>query len=287
MDGPAQTAEEQAEYVRSYTQREEALAQCMTQRGFRYVPQPAPSESSVAGVGVFLRYVPVPLLESDRAEVERDGYGLMAAPDPQKPGGLEPDANELYRQSLSPAEADAYQIALQGDYRVPTTEGSCAAEAMDKYPQSANEGDAQSAFRAAHSGVLEPLWDMRTGVFDDSRVKALNQEWEGCMNVKGYRFDEGVTGTGPEAAMVLARETMPDGTAPVVLPGTPVTDIPPEQLSLLGTEPERKVALADFDCRAETDYMARLTAIRVSIDQQFIAEHQAELDRLVAAAESW
>ncbi len=33
--------------------------------------------------------------------------------------------------------------------------------------------------------------------------------------------------------------------------------------------------------------MARLTAIRVSLDDQFIAEHQAELDRLVAAAESW
>ncbi|MDR2931157.1 MAG: hypothetical protein LBV06_09685 [Propionibacteriaceae bacterium] len=67
----------------------------------------------------------------------------------------------------------------------------------------------------------------------------------------------------------------------------PSTDIPVEEKSLLGTAPEREVALADFDCRAETDYLAQLTDIRVSLDEKFIREHHAELDRLEVLAATW
>ncbi len=60
-----------------------------------------------------------------------------------------------------------------------------------------------------------------------------------------------------------------------------------EEKSLLGTEPERLIAVSDFDCWAETDYLDQLTAIRVGRDEAFIGEHQVELDRLVVASESW
>jgi hypothetical protein len=49
---------------------------------------------------------------------------------------------------------------------------------------------------------------------------------------------------------------------------------------VMGTEPERAVALANYDCRVAVDYLARLTEIKVSLDNEFIATHGDALQRL-------
>jgi hypothetical protein len=158
-----------------------------------------------------------------------------------------------------------------------------------------NQPSRRLAFENEFSAIKRAVLDLvRTdalastdGMGLSPSVVGLNAEWESCMTTKGYTFEEEDPVRGPMLALYRAVRTKPDGTVGPLRYGVLTTDIPAEEDSLLGTEPEREVALADFDCRGETDYMTRLNAIRVSLDETFIAEHQGELDRLVAAAESW
>jgi hypothetical protein len=113
---------------------------------------------------------------------------------------------------------------------------------------------------------------------------ALNQEWGSCMSRRGYDFEY----PGPASAFDLALRTRPDGTVgPLPTPGAQAADIPAEEQSLLGIEPEREIALADFDCRVQTGYLERLTEMRVRADEEFIQANRAQLDQLVAASPGW
>jgi hypothetical protein len=50
-------------------------------------------------------------------------------------------------------------------------------------------------------------------------------------------------------------------------------------------EREVELALADLDCREETDYRDRNAEITREVEQQFIDDHKAELDAMVASVE--
>ncbi len=221
----------------------------------------------------------------------------MTAPDAEPDAiRVRNDPNLVYQESLSPAEFTAYQVALYGDANGPGggSASSCSGRAAAQFPEPALSDDRVQTFDAEFSDLIRSAWasvvadDSSAGLDDDPRTIQLDEEWGSCMAKKGSAVAGREIDHGPKLAPALALRTRPDGTVgPLHLDPVPVTDIPVEETSLLGTEPERKVALADFDCRAETDYLARLTAIRVSRDEDFIAAHQAELDRLTAAAETW
>ncbi|MDR2564552.1 MAG: hypothetical protein LBC97_00565 [Bifidobacteriaceae bacterium] len=124
--------------------------------------------------------------------------------------------------------------------------------------------------------------DMASTMLDagaDEGVVALNLEWADCMRVAGYPFPKEKGELGPVSAIDLASATQEDGT---VADGSD----PNQEWALLGTEPEIRIALADFDCRAQTDYFNRLLARRIAIEQRFVDQNKAELDRMVAAAEA-
>jgi hypothetical protein len=46
-----------------------------------------------------------------------------------------------------------------------------------------------------------------------------------------------------------------------------------------------KVAVADYDLREATDYLARLTAVQHDLEAVFLAKHRSELDAMRAAAD--
>ncbi len=271
-----------------------ATAECMTAQGFEYTPNPLDvSQVDSSSLSSLLSVLPVPLLPQSRDQVAQVGYGVYDAPD-DLGGGMD-DPNVAYSAGLSPSEFQAYQLALYGDYNDPagTSGASCSGRAAAQFPEPAisdREQMFEADFRDLIYSVQVSLADdgRPGGMLDDPRVSGLNGEWEACMKAGGYVFD-GMDGilSGPKLASDLAVRTRPDGTVGPPNYDTPTVDIPIEERNLLGTEPERAVALADFDCRTETDYMARLTDIRVSRDEDFIAEHQSELDRLVAAADTW
>ena len=301
LDGPG----EDPAYQAAVTQRSEdignAIAACMAAQGFTYVPSP-PQPSASAGLtslDLNLRYLPVPYLSADRGTVVREGYGVMATPEElaAAQGVTVGSPNDAYTSTLSSAEFEAYQMALFGDYNDPagTSGSSCSGKATAQFPEMPLP-DGQRDFDAEFGDLTAAVWNLLgsdpsaggDNLDSDPRRLQLDAEWESCMAGKGYRLEKLDYEHGPDLAFGLARRTRPDGTVgPFHYTSVLGSEIPDEEKSLLGTEPEREVAVADFDCRVETDYLARLTDIRVSLDEKFIAEHQTELDRLVAAAESW
>ncbi|MDR2973218.1 MAG: hypothetical protein LBV00_00695 [Propionibacteriaceae bacterium] len=268
----------------------------MAGEGFQYVPNHFDSrqDSSALNISSLISVLPVPNLSSDRNVVSQIGYGVMGTPEEQIAERTVFDANAAYRETLTATEADAYGRALYGDYHDPagTTGSSCTGKALAQFPEP-GQSDQEQSFETEFWDLVYSAWlsiagdDRPGGLDDDDMTRQLDVEWESCLSSKGYVLERIGEVHGPALAMDLAVRTRPDGTIGPLHFNTPSVDIPVEEKSLLGTESERKVALADFDCRVETDYLARLTSIRVRRDEEFIAEHQAELDRLVAAAESW
>jgi hypothetical protein len=226
--------------------------------------------------------LPVPFLAEDRSTVERFGYGLLGPPEQAlADAGWLDDPNADYVKSLGDAGARAYEEALNG-------KGGCGAQALRQFPEPSGDADQLQVFDAEFADLArEAVSWAGEGLAGDPGMVALNRQWEACMNSKGYVFDQSYVGAGPDAALNLAVRTRPDGSVGPPNTDTATEDIPAEEKGLLGTGPERVVALADFDCRAETDYLARLTQIRVERDTAFIEAHRAELDRLVDAAQSW
>ncbi|MDR2929482.1 MAG: hypothetical protein LBV06_01025 [Propionibacteriaceae bacterium] len=282
MDGPRQTADEATELQAWHVRLDDAIAACMTRKGFRYVPSPAEEDGDNHGVGEFLRWLPVPNLDADRAVVARNGYGLMAAPKESITGKpANDDPNRDYLNSLSPAEQDAYSIALRGDYHVPTNKGSCTLDAIEAFPKPTRFSDRVDAFDAETSGVISSMSALvNVDLLSGPQVASLNRDWVNCMKSSGQTLPDWAGEEGPRVAMGIAMRTRPDGSLGPERPNTWVGEIPPEEISLMGTQPERDIALADYDCRASLNYLPRLTAIRVAMDEKFIHEHQAALDRL-------
>jgi hypothetical protein len=292
LDGPGEDPATLADRAQRHQDIENALAACMAAQGFPYVPTPLTPDPTAArrSLAAGLRYLPVPRLPADRESAVRQGYGVMASIDEQwaAEGWSNEDPNSAYTATLGPAEYEAYYAALSGDYHDPTTiTSSCSGQVAARYPQQ-DLPDRQQEFLAEFGDLADAVRTAMVDMVYDPRAVQLDAEWETCMAGKGYTFEPSPDDYGPRSAMDLALRTRPDGTVGPAPDGfINLSDIPVEEKSLLGTEPERQVALADFDCRAETDYLDRLTQIQMSIDEQFLADHQGELDRLVVAAEGW
>lgn len=89
----------------------------------------------------------------------------------------------------------------------------------------------------------------------------------------------------PLDAMDLAVRTPPGGVAGPPRYDTLTSEIPIEERYLLGSAEERPIAVADFDCRAATQYEETLTAVLVRLEQEFVDGHRAEFDEMAAALE--
>jgi hypothetical protein len=293
LDGPAEDPAIRAARAQIHDAVEAAIAACMASQGFPYIPVPYSTSfedltASRRQLSTGLRYLPVPRLPADREAVIREGYGIMAAFDEQMaaPGWTDEDPNATYLAALSPAEFEAYQAALFGDLDDPSTGvSSCSGQATAQFSATPAPGR-KEAFATEFGDLVDAARTSVLTTMTDPRTVALDAEWEACMTRQGYTFEEYQGDHDPSVAMAVALRTRPDGTLGPTSDGEASADIPVEEKSLLGTEPERKVALADYDCRVETDYLDRLTQVRWSLDEQFIEEHQGELDRLVAAAET-
>jgi hypothetical protein len=293
LDGPGEDAADKAKRVERNDNIQNAIAECMAAQGFRYVPNPLNPDLSGGSTRVSptLLTLPVPFLAASRDTVVRDGYGVMGTPEERAAAaGVVNDPNVAYQATLSSEEADAYSVALYGDPNaaVPTSESACSGKALARFPEP-SQPDRVRAFEAEFWDLIySTVSFVRDEVPQDPRVVQLDQEWESCMNTAGYVFGDGPrVENGPILAMGRAMRTRPDGTVGPVRNGVPSAEVPPEEKSLLGTAPERAVAVADFDCRVATNYIARLTDIRAARDKEYIAANQAALNKLVAAAESW
>jgi len=273
----------------TFEARESYLARCMKAEGFEYTPEEyEPPDDAIAPFWTASVLV-VPALPEDRSEVARVGYGTDDV-DAQEAGRLAESAlgpNVTYLESLGPAAQEAYMEALSGAHGMGDAdarpEESCSARAEASAPHDAV--DVLTGF----SSLLGAMADVvQRGLYDDPRTVAVNDEWYRCMAEAGHdvRPPEGrrSPAPGPSDAYQAAVMTAPDGRrdwAQVEMAGD---EIPVDQKYLVGSEAERAIALADHDCRASTRYVDRLLEVLVSLEEDFVQQHAAELARLEAAA---
>jgi hypothetical protein len=294
LDGPRfDLAKGQTALEDAHAEREASIGACMKEAGFDYEPRPYTYnlEADKGARWLFTRaaYLPFPVLHEDRIVVEEWGYGL----DPDDYYDLamvdedvmvEADRKEQERlAAMSEAERSAYQTALTGsDYQPgdptppPESLGGCMGDAYEQTPEEA-PGDTDAFFLEFGELAVQVSEVTMQDVAADPRARAASKEWNVCMLDRGVDLDPGepiadsfyVNESSPALAEIYARNLSLNGEGLGVLEATP------EQV---------EVALADFDCRAETGYIDAIMEVQLDLEQRFLSEHQPELDRMRAAA---
>jgi hypothetical protein len=279
------------------TNQEAAIATCMARSGFDYFPIAVSASGERLTVGLPNHYLLVPSLADDRQTVVRVGYGV-AEPRPLPTDFADKiDPNNEYYESLSSEGRHSYEVALHGPEQVaywdgerldpPVETGGCLGEAYTEFP------NPELAAMADLDEFFQLRQDMRFAInmdmFTDPELVDLNREWMACMpsDMTAPLGDLNVVATGPyggpHGAFALALRTTSDGkTVPLEVPSE---ELSPEQRALVGSSPEVAIAVADFDCRVQTDYLDRFIAIQSRIEARFVADHKSELDAMMAAAE--
>ncbi|MCR2794378.1 hypothetical protein NQ156_15015 [Microbacterium sp. zg.Y625] len=273
--GDLSEEEQQKRFEEDNKQREELVAQCMTEAGFEYIPV-ADSGYMVSGDDV--------VWEPDSREwVAQYGYGMVEWPgkdEATEPGEEYVDPNQDYVSSLTESEQNAYYEVLYGP-SIPEEEmGEDGSYEWD-WTQSGCHGWAQHETEGDDpftSDEHKPLMDAINEFYNDMQnapeLADLNAEWASCMD------DAGHSGF---VAQADAQTSMSDELNAYYENQTEWIEDDPALAEL--AEREVELALADLDCREKTDYRDQQAKITAELEEQFIADHKAELDAFKAAAE--
>lgn len=251
---------------------EEAVAACMTEQGFEYVPDTS-------------GYQYIDPEATDPPSGSREfavlyGYGFAALPDEMRsestPGA---NPNDAIMAAMTPEELEAYQRALVGD-----AAGSGAGVEGD-----VELGGCYGAARAKVWGNREED-PVRVALEDeiaridtdaaptDAAVSAAAGRWSECMSEAGY---PGLaTPPDAEAAAWDAWTAFNDaiGADPTL------GEVGPDGLVVGEAEladDEAALATADWDCRAEARYDDVWEDARDRLQQEYVDAHRAELDAWV------
>jgi hypothetical protein len=261
---------------------QDVIAQCMKDQGFDYRPNP-----SHYGLRELRSrdYRP-----DDLDWVQENGYGIFNSPlhdpSPNTSGGSGHDPNFAIRSSMSEAEGDAYDLTLYGPNNgIPVDEPSDPADFVPPTWQTAGcqrwANFVVWQKYPAMSREFRPLMEVVSGFelhwADTGVISALDADWSSCMALAGY----------PDFAH--------QADAPQWISETYYSEIPStltweERLDLYprfreARDVEIALALADLDCREQSNYRTEYSRLRIEAEEQFIADHKAEFDAFVLAAE--
>lgn len=268
-----------------FTAVEELVAACMKDEGFEYYPRPyVPSDTAIADwTGGALA---LPVLPADRADVEKYGYGTddVEAGEAARVAAEVVDENNVYLDSLEPAAQEAYLEAMGG---TSDTDLGCHGDATLEVLGAQPDTDLADEYTEL---VGEMMRLVTYGVGQDPRGVALVDEWTGCMADAGYDVTKPPGDpelgwpSGPMQAYDRAIGTATDGTWSDEYRDAVTEDIPLDRRYLVGSDAEHAIAVADFDCRASTDYVDRYVEVLADLEADFVADRKVMLDELVAAA---
>lgn len=288
-DGPGMGAtqqEQQAWANEQQSKTEKLVAECMTKEGFEYVPNVNAGRTVVS----FDDYKP-----NDREWVSKYGYGMVNSPGREEGQGGGPsappeDPNATYLESLSPAEQQAYNEAMWGKMDDQPVNDSGDAEPWD-WRKGGCQGAAQHEVYGRNSEIFqgkefqalfESINELYTSVSQSAQMTDLNSAWAKCMDQAGHG---GFKNPGEASSSIseLLNEYYENMFSENPDPKFGTPDDP--EFAKIGTEKEIPLALADLDCRVETDFSNQEMKARFEAEKQFIEDHRQELDALVAAAE--
>ena len=279
--GDLSPEEQERQFAEDQARIEELVAECMQEQGFEYTPQ-TPSDTFVSGSDV--EYEP-----DERDWVAQYGYGAVNSPYNEEPMPEEEyvDPNADYVESLSESEQQAFYEALSGP--VPDEDGLGEDGSYEyDWTTAGCQGAAQHEVGGedlSQSDEFKPLFEaidqLYTGMASWPGMAELDGDWATCMDAAGH---------GGHATQMDAQNSVYDELNEIYESvstsedGMPIGE--PDQAALDAlAEREVELALADLDCREEVDYRDRSAEITREAEQQFVDDHQAELDALVAAAE--
>lgn len=259
------------------------VAECMTDAGFEYIP--VDRSAAVAG-----GYDPAEQQSEDW--IAKNGYGIASTGDTTQDEAADPNAE--YIASLSEPQQQAYNAALYGEVSAVTPAEEDGSITIDETPSDpATAGCMSNAYREASGKVgklaedkkyvdlLKSVGELSTKAEKVAEVKAAASEWAGCMADAGHsdlKQKSDAVGYVSEQLSALY-ESVGGGTDSADSAGTPAEPSAADRKKLRDTE--IKVALADFRCDKKTGYTAAQLKAQFALEDDFIADHRAELDQLI------
>lgn len=273
-----------------FASREAFVADCMAAEGFTYTPAHF-SEPEPVSYPWLESAIAVPELPADRNAVATRGYGQDDPARADEGATLVDDADAEYIEGLSDQAVTAYMAALIGsrgpDDMNPAEDGGCRGRSEAEFPAGSDVSDSAAVQFQPLMMAMQKL--VQRDIYTDQAVVELNDEWVGCMVEAGYDVSAPAgypapPVPGPMEGWNLAVITGADGMAHWSQVGTATSDLPEDERALIGTEAEHAIAVADFDCRAKTDYVKRFTAALRSAQEEFVDRRGDDLAAMEAAA---
>lgn len=286
------TAETQARMDQEGREREELVAACMAERGFDYFIAEHPGGIISAGAPL-PDWMPEP---NSREWAQQFGFGMSTDPfagqEPANAFETQADPNGDQLAAMSDAERAAWFEALWG--AMPLESDWDAATGATLSPSGGCWDFAQETLFPAPPSQFDSLLNEISLVFDqifsDSRFIALHNDWSRCMATNGHsgyaQLDDLWQRINAEWSEVQRWDDAnairdnwnwddyPDGPEPA--------DLPQPDTSAVASfrDWEISLAVADWDCRAETQFSQREQDIHHALQEEFVIQHRAELEAM-------
>jgi len=269
--------EQGKKFAEDERQREDLVAQCMSEKGFEYIPNL--QDASVAVGSADLEWDP-----ESREWVAQYGYGIINYPGRDMPTGEEGeyvDANANYVASLSASEQQAFNEALNGP-AIDPEEMPVDADAMEWdwttagcYGWAENErGTTDPLASDEHKPLMDAINELHENTMSSPELAEVDAAWSSCM------MDAGQPGfsTQMDAQNSIVEES------DALYEETGETEPDEAAMKELGDK-ETELALVDLDCREKTGYQEKLLDVQYEQEQQFVDDHKAELEAFRADLE--
>jgi len=272
--GPdGESPEDRLEFaVTAFRQQEEQIAACMAELGFEYLP-------NIQGSPVLLLPDTPPPTGRDFAQTY--GFGISVELPISEFGHLvfsgDPaaDPNIELVAGMSDAEAAAWREALYGtnpdgsflgDYDTETSP-ACLWQVFRN----------QSASGEEFSAIRAEIDTFFNGILNDLRPEftPLNAEWSACMAEQG--FGQFRSPRQAETDLIAEWDAIPR----TLNQATSMWDINPTDQAAF-TERELLVATTSYDCQVQVQFHQRHNEISFELQDEFINQHQNELEAYVA-----
>lgn len=280
---------DQEESDRQQVEIENLVAECMADAGFEYIPQDTTGNVVITGGSD---------VEDQNTEewVAKNGYGMWSyseemtseAEDEEAEEWVDPNAD--YTASLSESALAAYNETLNG----PDIWSTMTEEEMESYEyrweDSGCYGWASNEVYPDQSGSdseFEPLFEAMNAMYEEQmsspEIKTLQSEWSACMADAGYPGfatpEDAMTAIQDEQNALWENLPQPEN------PDDPDAVWPEPSADDLKAIKEKDIetALADFRCKESVRWTEREQKVSFALEEQFIADHKAELDAYKAS----
>jgi hypothetical protein len=253
--GIARAAEQAAierwyqERAPAYQEAQDKAARCMGDLGFEWFPSPLVKPEPEVGAADALA---IPALPAARAETEVHGYGRWTASgDEAAPSDVGAKLN-AYLDGLGEDGMRAFYKALLDD-------PACGAGLGEDFHSAS--GDAAWYVEPVQAMTAALVGGGAGALMGAEGMLELNAEWGDCM-----------TKAGALGADQWRQD--PDRPGPANAFDVAAAEGGREQAALEGSPGQLAIALADFDCRQETDYLNRFAEIQRRFEERWVAEHR-------------